>query len=486
MQTLIRGGYVVGFDKSIDSHVIYPDGEVVYQDNTIKFVGRGYTGEVDEVIDARSSLVTPGFINAHSCMDLSMFQLSFDTKEPTTSGGLNPRRKRDLLDGSKSLLNPNQIRSGALLGFMNMVRGGTTTMAGITSYAFKGWNDPPWEPEIYLEVAIRTGIRSYLSHMYRDCIDGEVDRSQGRLGLERAVRFIEKYHGSFGDRVRGLLFPYTFDSVSEETLRETRQAATELGVGIRMHFAQSEAEVRLIEQTYKAKPVEAIEALGFLGPDVLLTHCLFPAGLTPTEKSLKKALGTLVSQNTSVGHCPWVLIVRGFGPLSLDSLTRYLDLGVNICLGTDTFPQDMISEMRWAAILAKVTHGTRGDVGTAREVFDAATVNGARWLGREDLGRLVEGAKADINIIDLNAPNMGPVADPIRNLVYFGQSHNVKTVIVDGVKIVDDFRHLTLDSEKAVCESEPVFDRMLEYKVRWSEGEGLTKDDLSPTSYPKR
>ena len=157
-----------------------------------------------------------------------------------------------------------------------------------------------------------------------------------------------------------------------------------------------------------------------------------------------------------------------------------------MCLGTDAFPQDIIREMRWAAIMAKVAHGARGGVGTAREVFDAATINGARWLGRDDLGRLTKGAKADINIINLTAPNMGPVTDPIQNLVYFGQSHNVKTVIVDGVKVVDQFRHLSLDGKTLVRQSEGTFDRMRDYWIQWDETGKLTKDDLPPPTYPMR
>ena len=484
MKTLVRGGYVVGFDDDIGSHVVYPGGELVYEGNVVTFVGRDYAGAVDQVIDARSALVTPGFVNAHSCMDISTFQFFFDIARERRRGYTGETRKKDLFSGEKDhVFDPSEIRAGALLAFLNMVRAGTTTMAGITSYPFKAYNDPTWEPEIYMEAAVTAGIRAYLSHMYRDRIDGCVDPEKGREGLERAARFVENYHGSFGDRIRGLLFPYTLDSTSRETLVETRRLADSLGVGIRMHFAQFPDEIHLLDEVYGKTPVDLLEDIGFLGRDVLLTHCLYPAGLEPSAAERDRALRLLATRETSVGHCPWVLIIRGSGPLYLDSMSDYSRAGINVCLGTDTFPQDMIREMRWGGIMAKTAHGRRDGVGTAREVFDAATVNGARWLGREDIGRLRPGAKADISIIELADHNIGPLADPIRNLVYFGTGHNVRTVIVDGVRVVDDFRHLTLDAESVLRAAQPVSDKVRDTLVRWDDAGSLPRE-LPPPSYP--
>ncbi|MFO7941261.1 MAG: amidohydrolase family protein [Bacillota bacterium] len=486
MKTLVSGGIVVGFDPGEESHVLYPDGELVFEGNTVEFVGRAYPGRVDEVIDASGCLVTPGFVNVHSCMDTSTFQFFFDIERRRRSGYSGQIRRRELFSGERDhVFGPAEIRDGANLAFLNMVRGGTTTMAGITSYPFKAYNDPVWEPEIYMEAAVTAGLRAYLSHMYRDRVDGIVDRERGREGLRRAVQFVEKYDGSFGDRIRGLLFPYTLDSNSKESLAETRSAADDLGVGIRMHFAQFPDEIHLIESEYGTTPVELLEEIEFLKDDVLLTHCLYPAGLDPTPEERNRALDTLASRGVNVGHCPWVLIVRGSGPLYLDSMSEYLRRGINVCLGTDTFPQDMISEMRWGAIMAKNAHGRRDGVGTAREVFDAATINGARWLGREDIGRLEAGSKADINIIELDDYNVGPLADPIRNLVYFGTGQNVRTVIVDGVKVVDDFHHLVLDEDAVVRASQPISDKVRETLQRWDES-GSLPEQLPPPSYPWR
>ncbi len=93
------------------------------------------------------------------------------------------------------------------------------------------------------------------------------------------------------------------------------------------------------------------------------------------------------------------------------------------------------------------------DVRTA-DVFAAATLGGAKALGRTDIGRLAPGAKADIVIVDVTHPAMRPVRDPVRSLVYAAAERAVKTVIVDGRTVVEDGRVLTMDHEKACAELE--------------------------------
>ncbi len=83
----------------------------------------------------------------------------------------------------------------------------------------------------------------------------------------------------------------------------------------------------------------------------------------------------------------------------LGSFSRYREMGINVPLGTDTYPQDMIEEMRWTALACKWSD-RNANHGTAREVFNAATLDGARALGRDDIGRLAPGAKADVVIVD--------------------------------------------------------------------------------------
>jgi 5-methylthioadenosine/S-adenosylhomocysteine deaminase len=121
----------------------------------------------------------------------------------------------------------------------------------------------------------------------------------------------------------------------------------------------------------------------------------------------------------------------------MESFQRYLDAGVRMCLGTDTAPQSMIDGMRWTAVTGKI-EARRSDVSTARDVFNAATVNAADSLGRADLGRIEAGAKADLLFWDTATPRMSPLRDPLRTLVYYATEHDLRDVMVNGAWLMRD------------------------------------------------
>jgi len=120
---------------------------------------------------------------------------------------------------------------------------------------------------------------------------------------------------------------------------------------------------------------------------------------------------------------------------------------VNIGIGTDTYPMDIIREMGLAATISKIVEG-EPRVATSRDVFNSVTLGGAKALGREDLGRIAPGCKADIVVVKLNSVNMSPVRDPIRNLVMSGSNGDVTTVMIDGKIVVEDGRVPGIDEEK--------------------------------------
>jgi cytosine/adenosine deaminase-related metal-dependent hydrolase len=170
--------------------------------------------------------------------------------------------------------------------------------------------------------------------------------------------------------------------------------------------------------------------------------------------------------------------------MTLRSFQRYLDAGVTVALGTDTYPLDIVSELRWASILAKVTDGNY-QAGLHRDVFNAATVGGCRFLGREDLGRLAPGAKADILLINLDHVG-GPVyADPIKALVDGASGRDVDTAIVDGRVLVQGGRATRVDEEavyaKARAATEHYWSRVPAW--RW-DGHGV--DRIIPPAFPIR
>jgi cytosine/adenosine deaminase-related metal-dependent hydrolase len=146
-----------------------------------------------------------------------------------------------------------------------------------------------------------------------------------------------------------------------------------------------------------------------------------------------------------VAHAPLAFARRDAE--ALYSLPRYLDHGINVGIGCDIWPGDIISEMRLAWLMGKHANQTV-ERPTCREVFHAATVGSADALQRSDLGRLAPGAKADIVCVDLSGYHFGPVLDPVRALVSFGTGWDVDTIYVDGRLIVSGGNVLNANEEK--------------------------------------
>jgi cytosine/adenosine deaminase-related metal-dependent hydrolase len=147
----------------------------------------------------------------------------------------------------------------------------------------------------------------------------------------------------------------------------------------------------------------------------------------------------------------------------------------------------MIMQMRCASYMAKLV---RKDYFTApaEDVFTAATLTLAHALGRDDLGRLAAGAKADIIVIDLTGRDTlryGPIRDPIRMLVECGIGDDVETVIVDGRTCVENRRVLGVDLADLRAKAQEEGERMWSGVAGW-DPLGRTAEERNPWSYPLR
>ncbi len=142
-------------------------------------------------------------------------------------------------------------------------------------------------------------------------------------------------------------------------------------------------------------------------------------------------------------------------------------------------------QMRIASYVGKVvSHNLFA--ASAAEVFEAATLGGARALGRDDLGRLAPGAKADILIIDLTGRDTlryGPVRDPIKSLVECGIGDDVETVIVDGVVRLEGRRIPGVDLEALRRNTQKAGEQAWAQLQEW-DTLGRTAEEMSPWSFP--
>jgi 5-methylthioadenosine/S-adenosylhomocysteine deaminase len=360
---------------------------------------------------------------------------------------------------------------------------------GITTFMEFG-SDLRVQEDLLAEVK-RRGIRAYLGPGYdsgrwvsdeRGALKRVVDEPAGRLALEAAKSFIQRVEGNADGRVRGLLVPREVETCSLDLLRATRAAADELGVPIATHAAYNVIEFFQIVTEHRMTPVELMSSLGLLRSNLTIGHGNFVAENPLMNYSGGRDLELMAAGGVTVSHCPVNIARRA---RYLDSWERYRKAGINLALGSDTYPRDLIMQMRIASYFGKVI-GHNLFAASAAEVFEAATLGGARALGRDDLGRLAPGAKADILVIDLSGRDTlryGPVRDPIKSLVECGIGDDVETVIVDGVVRMEDRRIPGVDlpalRERAQASGEDVW-------AQWQQWDALgrTADEMSPWSFP--
>ena len=198
--------------------------------------------------------------------------------------------------------------------------------------------------------------------------------------------------------------------------------------------------------------------------------------------AVKNDLKLLGQAGTSISHCAINIARRG---RALDSWKSYVDAGVNISLGSDTYPRDMIMNMRTASYMGKIASGSYL-AATAGEVFTAATLGGARSLGRDDLGKLAPGALADIIIIDLSGRGTfryGPVRDPIKSLIECGVGDDVETVIIDGKTVMENREIPGIDMSALLKEAQASGERVWASLPDWDPLE-RTAENACPYCYP--
>ena len=479
---------MVGFQNG--HHAIIKDGVVVIEGDRILHVGRSFDGQVDQTIDACGKLVSPGFINIHGVANLDIQTLALDSR-----GSAFTSPKAYAVDGTgegQLTFAGERLETSVLFSLVQFLKGGATTIVEITAMGGARFEVSRDEAPTLAETAGKLGARIYVSHKFRagkkytsekGGSEYHWDLDAARAGLEYSKEIVRRYEGAYNDRVRTMFFPYQFDAFPPGLLREVKQTAREMNVPVHMHTSQYLWEFHLTLQRYGKTPVQLLREIDFLDPQTIVTHMIYTSDHPQSgfARGDKSDLKILADSGANVAHEPVVYIRRGF---LLGSFSRYLTAGINVCIGTDTFPQDMIKEMRWAALGCKWID-RNANHGTAREVFNAVTLNGAKALGRDDLGRLAPGAKADLLIVDFTRQHIGPVNEPIKTLVYAAKGTDIETVFVDGQVVVEGGKVRGVDEDQLV-------QRATEAHL-WHKGQfaalhpsGKPEAELFPSTYPVR
>jgi cytosine/adenosine deaminase-related metal-dependent hydrolase len=473
--TVIRDtDWVIGWDEALQRHVYRRGADVAFEGGTIRFVGKGYDGPADQEVDGRGCLVLPGLVDIHS----------HPHHEPAYRGireehGVPNLHMTGLFERSQALsITDDEGRAAsAEFAYCELLLSGVTSLVDISA---------PWDG--WADLMAKSGLRGFLAPGYASArwrleSDHELkyswDEARGRAGFETALRVIDEAAKHPSGRLSGIVSPMQIDTCSAELLRDSRAAAHDRGVPFTVHVAQAVDEVREMIRRHGKTSVQWAGEIGILGPGTILGHALFIDTHSWIRWWTKKDLEILADSGAAVAHCPTPFARYGH---VMEDFGAYLRAGVTMGIGTDTTPHNMIEEMRKAAILARIAARDIDTVTTA-DLLHAATVGGAKALLRDDLGQLKPGAKADIVIADLKSPSMMPARDPLRSFVYHAADRAVRDVFIDGRRVVQDGKVLTLDQPGAA-------ERLAEAQARMMAAapqrdyRGRTADEIAPLSLP--
>jgi 5-methylthioadenosine/S-adenosylhomocysteine deaminase len=486
-RTAIHAGWIVAFDGS--AHRYLRDGVVVIDGDRIVHVGpatteptsdgnghgrvSGFAGIVDEIVDARDAVLTPGLISTHAHIGSSPLDRSFieDRGSPQFwwSGLYEFLPVRDAAQDEEG------TRACIDYSMAELLRGGVTTVLEIGRHG-----------DAVVEAVGRFGLRVYMGVTFRSgrwlTRDGrrvvwEWDEEAGRRGLERAVAFLEKHDGAHGDLVRACFAPAQVDTCTAELLRDAKRLADEAHRPCTVHASQSVVEFNEMLARHGKTPVAWLAALGVLDPGTILGHAIIVGGSSWTNYPAGD-IEIMADSGCSVAHAVWVFARRG---VLMESFALYRTAGINVALGTDTNPQSIIDAMRWTAVASKIVERST-QATTAADVFDAATLGGAQALGRDDLGRIAVGARADLVLWKGAAWGLTPLRDPVKNIVYNATAEDVDRVWVNGRLVVDGGRVLGCDEHAVLAALQAAGERMWP-RMREGDWAGRDVEALSPMTY---
>lgn len=442
MKTRINGKWVIAYQQG--EHRIIKNGCVVYEGEHIVHVGSDYEGDVDEVIEAMDCVISPGFIDTHvHSGHRALHKLLADGGRPDLYGqpymdvtiarvGTKIQGYPNYLEKEEALADPG-VALHAEFTVAELLRNGVTTFVELGGH-------------VVIQRALwqqceKLGVRGYLgagydSGRWASDENGRLTRvpylDQGQSLFNDAVEFVKEIKKYDSDLINGILVPREVENCSVEILRNTVKAAEELNVPMATHAGYNVIEFYETVQEHGMTPIELLNSVGMLKPTLNIGHANFISNNPKMNYSGGDDLSLMGENAVSISHCPINIVRRA---RALDSWKKYKEAGVNLTIGSDTYPRDMLMNMREASYHGKVMSNDLRAASSA-EVFHAATVGGADSLGRTDIGRIEKGARADLVFVKIGRDDVlryGPIWDPIRSMVECGIGDDIDTVIVNGV-----------------------------------------------------
>ncbi|HMV82685.1 MAG TPA: amidohydrolase [Blastocatellia bacterium] len=417
---LITGGAVVTMDgerRVIDDGFVAVRGErIVEVGDAAQLKAKNYRAK--QTIDARGKVVLPGLINTHTHIPMVMFRGIADDLN------LQDWLTKYIFPAEAKNVTREFVVAGTRLGLAEMIRGGTTTYADM--YYFE---------DAIAEETKKAGVRGVLGETV---IDFPVpDNKTWAEAMSYSEKFLQRWKGD--SLITAAIAPHAPYTVNTAHLNEVRALAEKLDAPIIIHLAEAPTETEFMAKTYNSRPATYLEKINFLSPRVLAAHVVHVND---------EEIAVLKRREVGVGHCPQSNMKLASGTAPVPAM---LKAGVRLGLGTDGAASNhdlsMWEEMDSAAKLHKLI-ANDPTVVPALQALEMATIGGARAIHQEkEIGSLEAGKRADVIVVDFNAPHLTPMYTFYSHLVYAAKASDVTDTIVNGRVLMRNRRLLTLNEE---------------------------------------
>jgi len=430
VKTLIERGTIITMNPP---HTIIENGGILVEDDRISEVGpseRLHNAQADSTIDAHGKIIIPGLVNAHTHLFQSLLR------------GLGD--DRTLLDWLRNIIwpiaehiGPRECYDGARLGLLENIRTCTTTVID-NHYIHTDSSNM----HRVARAAFESGLRVILARGFYDTNAIEPFVEDADTVLRETKRLHKMCLEEYKDSVQVWFGPMTPWTVTPNLFQECKAVADELGIGIHIHVAENKEEVAMIRKQYNASHVGFLDSLGILSRRL---HAVHGVWLTDSElQTLNRAGSHLIYNPISNMY-----LASGIAPIA-----KARNTGVNTALGTDgpasNNNQDMFETMKMGVLLQKVALLDPTCL-TAYQILEMATIGGARALGLEkEIGSIEKGKKADLAIINAQAPHIQPLHNPVSALVYCANAGDVDTVIANGKVVMKNRMVLSYDEQEVL------------------------------------
>lgn len=419
---IILGGKVLLIDPKntcLDNAAIaINDGNIIAIDQP-ENVAKQYSAR--KTINAKDSLIMPGFVNCHTHAAMTCFRGIADDRE--------------LMDWLNNYIFPAEAKNvnkdlaywGSLLGCAEMIKSGTTTFCDM--YIFE---------DETARAAKQAGMRCLIGEVLFDFPSPNFKTPEEGLAYTRML--IEKWQSD--PLINIIVEPHSLYTCAPDLLAKAKKLADDYSVPLGVHLLENKSEKGQLQNKFGKDAVIYLKDIGYLNDRFLALHCVY---LTAEDIRLFADYGVKVSHNPASN----MKLASGVAPVP-----EMLKAGITVGLGTDGCASnntlDMIKEMSTAAKLHKVAR-LDPTVMNAQTVVRMATIEGAKALGMGKItGSLEVGKKADIIILGLNKPHLTPLYSEYSHLVYAASGADIDTVIINGKVVMENRSLLTIDETEVM------------------------------------